>query len=72
MSLAPGASAARAPGTTASLDFDAAPVGSASLAQVHRAERRGTEREGAEVAVKVQHPNIQAGSRRRMEGLVPG
>eukprot|EP00913_Durusdinium_trenchii_P017103 g16086.t1 len=39
-------------GTTASLDFDAAPVGSASLAQVHRAERRGTEREGAEVAVK--------------------
>ncbi|CAK9031770.1 unnamed protein product [Durusdinium trenchii] len=59
-------------GTTASLDFDAAPVGSASLAQVHRAERRGTEREGAEVAVKVQHPNIQAGSRRRMEGLVPG
>ncbi|KAJ4974635.1 hypothetical protein NE237_007809 [Protea cynaroides] len=36
--------------------FDMEPLGSASIAQVHRARLRGTKRD---VAVKVQHPGVQ-------------
>ena len=36
--------------------FEEEPIGSASLAQVHRATLKGT---GQKVAVKVQHPNLQ-------------
>lgn len=47
-------------------EFDAIPIGVASLAQVHRARLRGSNKE---VAVKVQHPFVEEFARVDMEAV---
>lgn len=47
------------------IEFDPEPLGTASLAQVHRARLK----DGREVAVKVQHPTVKSHSKIDMKGM---